>query len=177
MHVLEWAFVAGLALWIVLSVLRFVGMYRLDAPVQAWRRWDVFHLVPVGAFFSPNPPPTDLSILVRDHLSDHTVTPWTEVPTIRPRRLFDVLWSPQKHVYKAKLDVARNLLAAARRLSAEQGNVPVSLVISDPYVALLRHASTLPRLSRPLATQFAVVEYDILGGELVRAVISSVHRL
>jgi hypothetical protein len=173
----EALFVVGIGIWVVCSVLRFVAMYDSAAPLQKWRRWDVFHLVPVGAFFSPNPPPTEFCILVRDFLHDEAVTAWTEVPRIRGRRWVDFAWAPKKHIYRAKLDVVRNLLSTAAHLSGGPGELPPSLVVSDPYIALLRFASSLPRVSTPRATQFAVVETDLLAGTIIRAVVSSVHRV
>ena len=170
-------FVATLGIWVACSVLRAVTMYDSASPLQKWRMWDVFHLVPIGAFFSPNPPSTECFILVRDFLHDGRVTPWTEVPRIPPRAWVDVVWAPKKHLYRAKVDVVRNLLATGAQLSARPGHLPPSLVVSEPYLALLRFASRLPRVAAPRATQFVAIETEILTGTLVRAVVSSVHRV
>src|SRR5947209_2211859 len=97
---LAYLFTACLAVWTAFSLLRFVSMYDPTSPLQRWRRWDWFRLVPVGAFFSPRVPPTELWILVRDFLPDGRVTPWTESPRIRPRTWWHALWSPQKHLYR-----------------------------------------------------------------------------
>jgi hypothetical protein len=174
---LQALFVLGLAVWLLCSVTRFVAMYDAASPLQKWRRLDVFHLVPIGAFFGPNPPPTEFGILIRDFVNDGAVTPWTEVERTRARRWIDAVWAPKKQTYRAKLDVVRNLLATAAQLSPRPGELPPSLVVSEPYLALLRFASSLPRVSEPRATQFAVVEIDLLTGAIVRAVVSSVHRL
>jgi hypothetical protein len=172
----EWFFVTALAIWTVCSVLRFVHMYGCDSLFQKWRRWDIFNLVPVGAFFSPNPPPTEMWILIRDFLSDGSTTSWTEVPRIPPRGWKDMLWAPKKHTYRAKSDGVRGLLAAVPP-SRDRIQLPVSLVISEPYVTLLRFVTALPRITRPLATQFAVIETDVLTRGILRSVVSSVHSL
>ena len=173
----EILFVVGLGVWVACSVSRFVAMYDSASPLQKWRRWDVFHLVPLGAFFSPNPPSTEYWILIRDFSNDDAVSSWTGVPRIRPRAWVDMVWAPKKHIYRAKLDVVRNLLSTAAQLSGRPGELPPSLVVSEPYLALLRFASTLPRVGATRATQFAVVETDVLTGTIIRAVVSSVHRV
>lgn len=174
---LETLFLLGLSVWVVCSLTRFVAMYDAASPLQTWRRWDVFHLVPIGAFFSPNPPPTEFGVLVRDFVNGAEASPWTEVERTRARRWIDAVWAPKKHTYRAKLDVVRNLLTTAAQLSERPGELPPSLAISEPYLALLRFASTLPRVTAPRATQFAVIEIDLATGAVIRAVVSSVHRL
>lgn len=174
---MDLVFIACLAAWIVFSILRFIHMYDRTSPFQRWRRWDWFHLVPVGAFFSPGVPQTESCIVIRDFLPEGRVTKWTEVPRIRSRTWWHALWNPQKQIYKVKLDCAHSLLLAAGPFLGKTDRLPVSFVLSDPYLALLRFATDLPRISKPFAVQFAVIETDLLTGRAIRTVISSVHEI
>jgi hypothetical protein len=168
-------FIAGLALWAVFSLARFVHMYDRGSPFQRWRRWDWFHLVPRGAFFSPAPPDSELWIVARDFLPSGRATPWTEVPTIVPRSWWHALWNPQKHAYKAKLEAARALLVAAETTPPASDRLPPAFLLSPPYLALLRYVTALRRVAQPEATQFAVLEVDVLTNEVRRTVLSAVH--
>jgi hypothetical protein len=174
---MDYLFTACLVVWAAFSLLRFVQMYDPTSPLQRWRQWDWFHLVPVGAFFSPTVPQTEPSIVVRDFLPDGRVTPWTEVPRIRSRIWWHTLWNPQKQMYRAKLESARSLLSAAGQLSADGYHLPAAFLLSEPYLTLLRYATDLPRLSKPRATQFAVIETDLLTRRVIRTVLSSVHEV
>jgi hypothetical protein len=174
---MNYLFIACLAVWVGFSFLRFVHMYDLTSPPQRWRQWDWFHLVPVGAFFSPRVPPTEQWIIVRDFLPDGRVTRWTEAPRIRPRIWWHMLWNPQKQIYRAKLESARSLLSSAGQLSGESNRLPVEFLLSESYLALLQYATNLPRLSKPRATQFAVIETDLLTRRVIRTVVSSVHEM
>jgi hypothetical protein len=170
--------IAGLFVWTALSILRFVRMYDPASPLQRWRRWDLFRLVPVGAFFSPSVPRTEHRLLVRDFLADGRVTPWTETPRIRPRRWWHAVWNPQKPIYRAKTECARSLIAAARHAGASgTEGIPPELALSDAYVALLRYAAAVQRPAPPLATQFAVLELDVTTRQVVSRVVSAVHQV
>jgi hypothetical protein len=174
---MDYLFIALLALWGGFSILRFVKMYDRSSPLQHWRRWDLFHLVPVGAFFSPRVPTSEQWILVRDFLHDGRVTQWTEMPRLRSRVWWHALWNPQKHVYRAKLDSARSLLSAAAQVSQEGGHLSPSFLLSEPYLGLLQYTIELPRVSEPRAIQFAVIETDIISRSVIRTVVSSVHEV
>ena len=174
---MDYLFIACLAVWTGLSLLRFVHMYDRTSLLQRWRHWDCFHLVPFGAFFSPRVPPTEQWIVVRDVLPDGRVTRWTEVPRIRSRMWWHAVWNPQKQMYRAKLECGRSLLSVAGELSAEGDRLPTALLLSESYLALLRYTIDLPRLSKPRATQFAVIETDLLTRTVLRAVVSYVHEL
>jgi hypothetical protein len=173
----EWLFLGALGAWLACTVCRVIGMHGRNRWLQGWRRWDFFNLIPSGAFFSPHPPPTELCIVIRDFFDDGTISSWTEVPSLPRRSWTNLFWAPRKHLYRAKFDVARNLLDQVARASPEPNKLPASWVISDAYLAILRFAATLPRISSPCATQFAVLEYEIVGGKVVRAALSSVHQL
>ena len=169
-------FLAALAVWSVLSIARAIGMYDPAARFQRWRKWDVFRLVPVGAFFSPTVPETEHHILVRDVLADGRATPWVESPWIRPRCWWHAAWNPQKHTYRAKTECARSLLSAAVHAGpAVAGQVAPALALSDAYLSILQYAAALERPTLHLFTQFAVIERDVLTGNMVRSVVSAVH--
>jgi hypothetical protein len=174
---MDYFFAACLAAWTGFSLVRFINMYDPTSPLQGWRRWDLFRLVPVGAFFSPRVPQTEPCIVVRDYLPDGRVTRWTEVPRIRPRTWWHALWNPQKHTYRAKLESARCLLSVAEQHRAGEGRMPVAFPLTESYLALLRYATDLPRLSKPSATQFAVLETDLLTRRVIRTVVSCVHEV
>jgi hypothetical protein len=170
------AFVGFLAIWTVLCLLRFVRMYDRTSAFQVWRRWDVFELVPRGAFFGPSAPPEEAAILVRDYFRDGRVSEWTETPHLRSRRWLDALWNPQKQTYGAKVAAAGALLAASRHVRAH-AVPPAQLLLSPPYIALLRHVVGLRRAVAPSAVQFAVVERDLLTEEITASFISAVHEV
>jgi hypothetical protein len=172
---MDYAFAAILVVWTGFSLLRFVHMYERDSAFQRWRRWDCFRLVPVGAFFGPAPPPTEPWILVRDFLPDGRVTRWAEVPRIRPRAWWHAVWNPQKQVYKVRTAAANALLATANHVSPDGEKLPMTFLLASPYLALLRYATDLPRVARPRAVQFAVIETHIVTGLVVRSVLSAVH--
>jgi len=171
-----WLFLAALALWVGCSVLRFCNMYDLSSRVQRFRRYDPFKLVPVGAFFGPEPPPTEFCLLVRDLLERGNFTDWTEVPSLRARRWWHAVWNPQKHLYKARSSAARRLLLVSQQWDG-QGPLPPQVVLSNEYFKVLRFASALSRLSAPPALQFAVIERDVLTKAPQRWLISKVHEL
>jgi len=174
---MDYLFIACLAVWTVFSLLRFVYMYEPTSIFQRWRKWDWFHLIPVGAFFSPKVPQTEFWILFRDFLPDRQITEWTEDPRIRPRTFRHVIWNPQKHLYRAKFDAAHSLLSAAGTLPDNMEALPVKFLLSEPYLALILYITDLPRCSKPQAIQFAVIETDILTRQVVRTVVSSIHEV
>jgi hypothetical protein len=170
-----YAYIAALALWATASLLRLVGLYDRDGPLQRWRQFDIFNLVPVGAFFSPNPPPSEFTLLVRDLLPSGRLTAWTEAPTITPRRWRDAFWSHKKHLYRARLDVVRCLLQAASAHESRICEASPATMMSEAYLALLRYATSLPRLAPAAGIQFAALERELPSGRLLRAVLSAMH--
>ena len=171
------AFISLLAIWLAASLLRVCSMYDRSSIFQRWRRWDWFHLVPIGAFFGPGVPQTEAWIVMRDFLPDGSVTAWTETPRIRRRHWLHALWNPQKQVYRARSDAAFTFLSTAAAMSVDDTSIPPAFLFSEPYIAILRYVTRLPRLTEPASTQFAVVETDISTGEVVCSVVSSVHHV
>ena len=176
-HAMDVVFIGGLATWTLFSLLRFIDMYNPESPYQLWRRWDIFHLVPVGAFFSPGAPQSEAAIVVREFLSDGAVTAWAEVPVIRSRVWWHALWNSQKPLYRAKLAAANALLEAAGTYAETSDRLPSSFLLSDPYLAILEYVSQLPRTSQTCGMQFAVIEQDLLTRSVLRTVLSSVHEV
>jgi hypothetical protein len=174
---MDYAFLAVLALWMICSLLRFVHMYQPSSPLHRWRRWDLFNLVPVGAFFGPRPPPMEYWILIRDVLPGGPEGLWTEVCRVRARTVWHALWNPDKHEYKGKLSAARSLMRQVPGGYSLGVEWPDRLALSEPYLALLQFVSTLPRLAKPAAVQFLVIETDILTGVAQGALLSRVHEL
>ena len=175
---LSWLFASILTVWTVLSLLRFVRMNDLASRFQRWRRYDRFGMVPVGAFFAPEPPPVQYWLLVRDVLVSGEETGWTVVPRFAARRPWHALWNPDKHASKLRSALAKRLLGAVRRLGAAgEGPLPASVVLSSEYISVLRFVRDLPRLCAARATQFAVLETDVLTHQLSRCVLSQLHQL
>lgn len=173
-----WLFLIALGLWLGCSVLRFFDMYDLSSRFQRFRRYDPFKLVPVGAFFGPEPPPMEYCLLLRDVLANGRCTDWTEVPSLRTRCWWHALWNPQKHLYKARSSSARRLLLVSQAWGgARRVELPPQVVLSNEYFKVLRYVSALPRLSAPPGLQFAVVELDVLSKMPQRWVVSGVHQL
>lgn len=175
MSVAEGAFALLLVVWTACSVLRFCNMYDLASPLQRFRRFDWFKLVPIGAFFGPEPPLLEYWILTRDVLADGHVTPWVEVPKLRPRAGWHAVFNPQKHIYKARSSLARRLILAREQLGQEAPGCPPTLVLSEQYLNVLRYVSALPRQTKPQGTQFAVVETNIVTRRPERSLLSRVH--
>jgi hypothetical protein len=170
-------FEAVLAVWTACSVLRFIHMYDPTSLFQRWRRWDPLRLVPVGAFFSPGVPRVEHFILVRDRLLSGSTTGWRETPKILPRRWSHAVWNPQKHDYRAKSDAARALLSTAMAMSEDDGQLPPRLCLTDSYLRILRYVSALPRVENVSATQFVVIEVDLMTRSIVRYVMSAPHNV
>ena len=168
-------FLAILAAWAGLSLLRLVHLYDRLSWSGRWRRHDVFRLIPVGAFFSPTAPRTEFAIVFRDLLEDGRVTAWTEAPRIHPRCWSHLLWNPQKHLYRIRTEWARSFLSTVAYLSTDGRSFPLRAVVSEPYLVILRYVTCLRRISAPRAIQFAVIEVDILTREVVCMLVSSAH--
>jgi hypothetical protein len=168
-------FAAVLIVWTCCSVLRFVHMYDQSSRFQAWRRWDLFRLVPRGAFFSPSPPGREQFLLVRDVLADGRVSEWTEVAYAAERHPLHAVWNPGRHQYRARLEASRELLLTAGAIASEDGRPPVTFLLSDRYIQLLRFTSTLPRNVSIVATQFSIIEVDILSRHVTRHFASALH--
>lgn len=172
---MDYLFVVFLTVWTSFSILRIAHMYDRQSWLACWRQWDWFHLIPVGAFFSPRVPQTEYCLLFRDLLADGQVTAWTESPRLRSRCWWHSVWNPQKHLYRAKTDVARSFFSVAADLTTDCNSLPPSFVLSEPYLAILLYVTKLPRISRPQGIQFAVMEKDILTEKVIRMLVSSVH--
>ena len=167
-------FAAGLAGWAGLHVVRLLFMYRLGSRWQCWRKYDVFGLVPVGAFFSPGVPPREVLFVYRALLADGTMTSWRADPRPVRRMPWHLLWNPLKQDYRSVGDVARDLLHLATVMDASDGSSSPRLQFSGPYLKLLRYAAAqADRHAR--AAQFAIVEVDLDSQMVMRSVLSAFH--
>lgn len=135
-----------LSVWLLLTVIVQVPKAR------TWiRRRDPFIIVPEWRFFAPQPAQGDYHLLYRDIFSDGTVGPWQEEFTLGPRKVSQALWHPGKRDRKALFDIVTQL-QEYRRLKID------SVEVSTPYLMLLNHVSQVPRLVRPQATQFMIMQ-------------------
>lgn len=171
------AFLCLLAAWAFFCTLRFVRPYDRRSWAQRWRRLDVLDLVPVGAFFSPGVPTTEFFVLHRHLLAAGGTTPWREVLPVRHRSVTRAVWNPGKQAYRAKAEVARDLLGVATSIPDNGDGLPVRLLLDDAYLRLLRLVSAQPASPGARAVQFAVLAVDLERGAASGHLVSAAHAL
>lgn len=171
-------FVFAILVWTVLCLTRFVDVYDTSSPFQRWRRWDAFHLVPFGAFFGPSVPVHEPWILMRTSDSGGTWSPWSAVPDIGERRIWHVIFNPNKQAYAAAFTAAHALLVSARHARRAEGALSNSFLMSDPYLRILRQVTHQARMvPKTAVVQFAVVEIDLRTGAEMQSVVSALHKV
>jgi hypothetical protein len=126
-----------LTAWLAASILG-----QISGKVStAVRRKDPAGLVPNWSFFAPRPVTFDYHLLYRDELWDLTLTDWTEIRLVEPRRWWTFIWNPDRRAKKALFDSCSMLL----RLQAAQREAGVltanSLQYSVPHLMLLNYVS------------------------------------
>jgi hypothetical protein len=179
-----------LATWFALSVLGQIGVRNPSSRFQRIRRWDWFGLIPIWTFFAPRPSWTDYHLLYRDRLMDGNLTPWTEVVLIEQRRWWHIVWNPGKHERKALIDFVRTFTREVGRLKNKivqtdlelsgctAAQLPASIFMSSPYIALLHVVCHLPRLSKAHSTQFLIMKMDAVdSGDPSALILSAFHEL
>ena len=138
--------VAVFAVWMAISVTAQIPRYK--API---RRLDPLYLIPEYSFFAPTPATGDFSVLYRDRDGDGEMGDWHELPLGGTRSILNALWNPDRRTRKATFDVCTDL---AKYILAD---APLEVQVSVPYLVLLNHVSTLPRLEQGDATQFLIM--------------------
>jgi hypothetical protein len=145
---------------------------------------DICGLVPIWTFFAPNPGDTDTHLLFRDRDRDGRITCWREVK-LTGRRWFLDLWSPQRRINKAIVDVAFDL---TRPDEPKQGGEPAAggpqlvnkqRVLSFPYLLILNYVSSLPGDFAAVERQFAIARTPGMRGRGSPEVmmVSAFHRV
>jgi hypothetical protein len=132
-------------IWFLASVLVYVPSLKPHI-----RTWDLFALIPQWNFFAPRPAQHDFLLLYRDRLQDGSITDWTQVASIAPRKMWTVIWNPWKRDNKAFFDAVTDLAAHVQ-------NSPSTLELSVPYITILNYISGLPRFGPASFTQFLLM--------------------
>jgi len=145
---IELAIGCFLFLWLAtcaVGQLRFVRLPEILRLTGALPHWN---------FFAPIPSVSDFTLWFRDELIDGSVTNW--VPVRYPARgKFAFIWNPGRRERKAIFDLTVELMWHLEFDSA-------SLHLSVPYLVLLAHVCSLPRLGSPVKTQFALTSVESL---------------
>jgi hypothetical protein len=147
----------------ILCVAYLIVTALAQRPRFPWVRWlkgrDTFALIPIWTFFAPNPGTTDTRLLWRERLFDGTISPWHEVdpPTWGMLR---AVWNPSKRIRKAITDASSIL---ARRAAAEPKNK--LLLISIPFLMILRYVCSFPASPLVVARQFVLCQTSGADGE------------
>ncbi len=140
---------AVVACWLLLTIL---AQFRpISAKISPF---DPFRLIPIWTFFAPYPGMVDYHLVVRDELSDGSISPWRSVDIAAERHLWNFLWNPQKRPKKIVLDAVQSLAVICKAPSYKDGHELVSL----PYLLLLHCADTAPTaVDGVVRRQFAIV--------------------
>ncbi len=159
--------VAILLGWVVVTV----ANQRRDTRrlVRRITNLDICGLVPIWTFFAPNPGDTDVHLLFRDRDQDGRVTCWREVKLTGRRWILD-LWSPQRRINKAIVDVAYDLArpddVTQDAQPAPDGPLLVNKrrVLSFPYLLILNYVSSLTGDFGAVERQFAIARTPGMRG-------------
>jgi hypothetical protein len=169
METTAWIGFGLLFLWLLVSTL-----CQLPSAIErGLRRHDYAGLIPHWNFFAPRPGMWDYHLVYRDRLADGTITRWTEVDIVDPRRPWHAVWNPRRRQKKSFHDLVTQLMRNSLELP------PDDLVLTVSYLVLLTWVSSFPRSDGATATQFAVVfGYGATSDEPAQpALVSALHPL
>lgn len=164
-----WLGFALLAAWLLAATI-----CQVQSPLERRiRSFDYAGLIPYWSFFAPQPGVWDYRLVYRDRLADGSITRWTEIEILDPRRPWHALWNPRRREKKAFHDLVTQLMRESRDTR------PEGLILTVPYLMLLNWVSSLPRPSSASGTQFAIVfDYGATSDEAAQpAVVSAMHPL
>ena len=174
--------VAILVVWVVVTVANQRPASR--RLVRRITNLDICGLVPIWTFFAPNPGDTDVHLLFRDRDQDGRVTCWREVK-LTGRRWILHLWSPQRRINKAIVDVAFDL-ARPDELNEDAKPAPdgpklvnKQRVLSFPYLLVLNYVSSLTGDFGAVERQFVIARTPGMRGRSAPDVrlVSAFHRV
>ncbi|AVH55865.1 MULTISPECIES: hypothetical protein [Streptomyces] len=152
------------------------------AGFQVVRAADLFSLLPRYNFFAPEPIMRDYELEYRDFLPGMRPGPWRPFPVTESRRWWHMFWNPNRREKKAFFVAVGQLLAvyleSAHRTSAPAGRARASVLLSTPYILILRAVENRPH-PEAVAAQFRCLEVRTRGTYAVRreVFVSAVHRL
>jgi hypothetical protein len=109
-------------------------------------------ILPLWSFFAPVPSISDFTLWFRDERSDGSVVNWVPVKCLA-RGKYAFIWNPGRRERKAIFDLTVKLM-----LHMEYD--PASIHLSVPYLVLLAHVCSQPRLGSPVKTQFALTSVE-----------------
>src|SRR5215831_17988787 len=89
------------AAWFLLSAIS-----QLPYFMRRGRRWRFLGLLPTWYFFNSPLAARDVYLLYRCQTSQGNFLDWQELPLAGPRRWSNALWSPERYLSKALLDIA-----------------------------------------------------------------------
>lgn len=141
---------AGLGMLLVCTAL-----YALGLKFRGLRRLHTLGLVPQWSFFAPTPGVQNLYLLYRDiHLGGEP-TAWRMVHHMdSDRGPLTFVWNPRRRLRKALHDLITGLEIGGPMPR------PELVQLSMPYLLIVHHLSSLPRLDGVWATQFLVMVSD-----------------
>ncbi|WP_039737341.1 hypothetical protein [Saccharomonospora halophila] len=149
---------AALGTWFGLTV---VGqkLYRDQRRQTVWDR--LYLLIPDWRFFAPNPGIHDHHLLLRDRLTDDSLTEFREVSRVRERTLLQALWHPHRRAEKTIFDSVAELLRYVGQHGEGRRGPDPSLQLSVPYLTLLAYVTAREHHPDAVRTQFLIA---ISGG-------------
>jgi hypothetical protein len=167
---------AALALTFGIWLLLTVATQHKSRLADRVRSTDLSLLIPRWHFFAPNPGVHDFVLVFRDRNVGGAVSPWRQAPTPSTSNpALWVVWNPARRHTKALIDIANELIV----LINEHAYGRAQLVLAVPYLTLLNHVSSLPRLDVDVSTQFAIAiaQSAAVSGEPDVVFVSALHRL
>ena len=123
-----------------------VGLSRMTIVLPTWN------------FFAPRPGDSDYCLLYRDRDAHGNTTQWKDVSVPDVSGLGRALWNPHSRPRKVIHDAMSHL----GRLAAPERAIPrTQLVLSLPYLVLLRRVSREPVSDSTALRQFVVLQYRL----------------
>jgi hypothetical protein len=115
-------------------------------------------LLPTWNFFAPRPGDADYCLLYRDQEAGGGLTPWKTLALPSVSGLRRAVWNPHSRTRKVIHDAMSHL----GRLASPDKHMPrAQLVLSLPYLVLLRRVCREPLQDRTALRQFAVLQYRL----------------
>jgi hypothetical protein len=139
------------ALVVAIGALVFTAATQFRSPrLERWARSrDVFCMLPIWTFFAPRPGTMDTRLLWREALGGGHVGPWHELSPPRASA-WRALWNPARRTQKA--------IADAGGILAQGVGESESVVLTIPYLMLLRYVSVQTGSPHAIARQFVLVQ-------------------
>lgn len=136
------------AVWIALTL-----VCQTRNPISDFvRYWDLFALVPLWTFFSPNPLRQNVNLFYRMIDGGHECGPWRRVLPPERQGLSRLGFNPHRRARKALIDLAIQFSQEQDRYGS-----PQAMRLSVPYIAFLMESIEAASHSDAAAIQFCVL--------------------